>query len=216
MSNYRFDTAQRFAVYTAHSAKCYICERPIDLKSMQIDHVIPEGLPQDPGKFSDAIIALGLPPDFDVNSYENWLPTCPKCNNKKRGHVFRSTLLVQLNIEMARDKANLARSLEKETSSRQAIQRAIAIIDKSIDDSSLHIDDMLPLVEKYLFANDLIMIPKMKDPYLGFMMETRIPLTPGYAVIYVGGMVRPEIRAKKIRSRTRPGMICEACGNEFQ
>jgi hypothetical protein len=69
LSVYNFSPAERYAVWTAHGEKCYICTRPIDLKTMEVDHLVPESLIGDPGstwatrRFRDQLV-LELAPDL--------------------------------------------------------------------------------------------------------------------------------------------------------
>ncbi len=44
MNKYRFSAEERYAVYAVHNEKCYACSIAVDLKSMQVDHIIPESL----------------------------------------------------------------------------------------------------------------------------------------------------------------------------
>ena len=58
-------------MFTTHGPKCYINNCPIDMQTMEIDHVIPEFLAADRARLDQVIADLGLPSDFDINSYEN-------------------------------------------------------------------------------------------------------------------------------------------------
>ena len=66
MSGYRFSAAQRFAVYTVHGGTCYLNGEPLYLKQMQIDHVIPRSLKNDPDRLSMVLKEYGLPDDFEL------------------------------------------------------------------------------------------------------------------------------------------------------
>jgi len=44
MAKYSFNSVERFTVYITYGEKCYICAAPVDLQSMQVDHIIPESL----------------------------------------------------------------------------------------------------------------------------------------------------------------------------
>ncbi|MEE1569438.1 MAG: hypothetical protein V1255_05940, partial [Alphaproteobacteria bacterium] len=61
--------AQRFAIYVTHGERCYLCYAPIDLKTMQVDHIIPESLLKAPEKLAQVLHEFGLPADFNINSY---------------------------------------------------------------------------------------------------------------------------------------------------
>ena len=44
LSKYSFGAEERYAVYTVHGERCYLCGKPIDFASMEVDHVIPGSL----------------------------------------------------------------------------------------------------------------------------------------------------------------------------
>lgn len=94
MAKHGFSAAVRYAIFKTHGDRCYICKVPIDMASFQVDHVIPEALLQEPARLQEVLHALGRPADFNVNSFENWLPACAPCNNGKRALVWEHSLLV--------------------------------------------------------------------------------------------------------------------------
>ena len=89
----KFSAAERAAVFTLPGEKCYLCATPLDLKTMQVDHVIPESLLADAKRLSAAIVSLGRPKDFDVNSFENWLPESPRDSWRPVGLSQASTVV---------------------------------------------------------------------------------------------------------------------------
>ena len=92
------------------------------------DHILPEHLLNDWDQLQRILAQFGLPTDFDLNSFENWLPAYGPCNRKKRGHVFRPTPIIQLYLDRARDRAPVARKEVEKTRSDQEIGKALAIL----------------------------------------------------------------------------------------
>lgn len=131
MSKYPFSHAQRFAVYVTHDEKCYICNRPLDLKTMEVDHVIPESLAGTPDRLQEVFKSLGRPADFDVNSYANWLPSCRSCNGKKLATVFDPSLLIQMVLQRAADRFDKAKSIELRTISKRDITKALNVLERA-------------------------------------------------------------------------------------
>lgn len=111
MSSYKFSSAERYAVFLAHGRKCYMCSTPLDLISMEVDHVLPEHLLRDAPALAAAKSALGLPGSFELNSFENWLPACRPCNRTKGAGIFRPSLLVQTQLQRLAKTAGNARRL---------------------------------------------------------------------------------------------------------
>src|SRR5690625_1481713 len=105
MSRYQFNVHQRYAIFTVHGERCYLCGRPIDLQTMQVDHIIPETLAENSGKLAATLEALGRPATFNVNSYENWLPSCAPCNNRKRDSVFEPAPIILIELDRAARRA---------------------------------------------------------------------------------------------------------------
>src|SRR5262245_49464714 len=131
MASYQFSPAQRYAVYVTHGERCYLCTEPVDLKSMQIDHVIPEHLLGDAAKLQSVLESLGLPNSFNLNSFENWMPSCSRCNNRKRGAVFNPSPMIQLELQRASERAPEARRLALKRVSEQEIHRALNVLERA-------------------------------------------------------------------------------------
>ena len=117
----KFTDAERYAVFTAHGEQCYLCGEPVDLCAMQVDHVIPESLLGDRALLTEVLKNFGLPENFDLQSFSNWLPACGPCNNEKRSHVFRPTPMMQKHLDDLGKQAVVAEQLARRVvSNRQA------------------------------------------------------------------------------------------------
>src|SRR5688572_21907761 len=101
MAKHDFTPAERYAVWMVHGEKCYICTQPVDLKSMEVDHIIPESLLEDPDRLAEILTWLGRPEGFSLNSFANWMPACRPCNGKKADLIFEPTPLVQVLLQRA-------------------------------------------------------------------------------------------------------------------
>lgn len=122
-SKHEFSPHERYAVFTVHGERCYLCRGSIDLQSMQVDHVLPELLLDEPTRLAEVLTLFGLPVTFDLQSFANWLPSCGLCNNKKRSHVFNPTPIIQFQLDEAKRKAPRAIELVKKSISRQLVSR---------------------------------------------------------------------------------------------
>jgi hypothetical protein len=126
-----FTAAERFAVFNTYGDRCYLGGELLTATTFEVDHVLPEALLQTPLKMKEALTDFGLPSDFDLNDYGNWLPACRTCNGRKRKHVFRPTPIVQLAIDRARSKAEDARKRAQRTVSDRELANAIATLAKA-------------------------------------------------------------------------------------
>jgi len=68
----RFTKAERQKVYEKYDGHCAYCGCEIEIRNMQIDHLIPM-------MFYEAYQTLGQ----DLNDFENLMPSCRSCNNYK-------------------------------------------------------------------------------------------------------------------------------------
>lgn len=75
----------RAEVYKKYNGKCAYCGKEIEIKDMQVDHLIP----QCEAKYGE------ISAD-DVSNIENLMPSCRRCNHYKRANrleTFRRYLL---------------------------------------------------------------------------------------------------------------------------
>jgi hypothetical protein len=72
---------ERMQVYQKYGGRCAYCGREIEHKDMQVDHLIPKG-------------RWYVGPE--IESIQNYMPSCRRCNHYKRAHsleTFRGMLL---------------------------------------------------------------------------------------------------------------------------
>src|SRR5260221_7966212 len=182
MSRYRFSAAQRYAVFTVHGEKCYLCTRPIDLKSMQVDHILPELLLDKPEQLKAALQGLGLPTTFGINSYENWLPTCGSCNNQKRATVFSPAPIIALVLKGASEKAQAASAFEAKTIEQKEIAKALNVIERLFEQGRL--DAIVPRDLSNLEQDTIKKLVHFhRENRLAELIGEPIKLTPLYVVL---------------------------------
>jgi len=139
---HKFSPQERLAVYTVHGKRCYLCKAPIDLNNMQVDHIIPESFEGDVSGFEKIKKDYGLDESFDLNSFQNWLPSCSSCNNLKSNKLFRPVPKLLLLLNQAKSKADEAEHHCKKTHSKQTITRCINIL-KSVKIEDIDLKEKL-------------------------------------------------------------------------
>lgn len=137
MSTYKFSPAERAAIFSVHGEKCYLCGGALTLKTMEVDHIIPEALLSDPKQLSIVLIALGRAANFQINSFENWLPACGSCNNAKSNTIFEQSPLVQLQLQRAAAKAPQVATIAGETLHQRKIWNALNVLERAEIDGKL-------------------------------------------------------------------------------
>ncbi len=71
---YRRLYAYRYALWRAFDMKCFYCWRPIDIRDVEIDHVLPKSLEANPAQLSEVEQEYEIRetfPDFDYVSLED-------------------------------------------------------------------------------------------------------------------------------------------------
>src|SRR5918995_1103233 len=101
MPKRQFSVEERYAIYTVHNEKCYMCSEPVDLLTMEVDHILPEYLIDQQAQLATVLRDYGLPATFDLQSFSNWMPSCRPCNNRKRSRVFKPTPRIQIELQIA-------------------------------------------------------------------------------------------------------------------
>jgi hypothetical protein len=127
LSEYKFSAAQRYAVFTVHRERCWLCDEPLSLSEMTVDHILPEAI-DGSEQLARTVTLLGLPADFKINSYENWMPAHRRCNEIKGQTIFSPSPLIQTRLESAIKNAAKAREIEQKFVSKRKIDRAIELI----------------------------------------------------------------------------------------
>lgn len=150
MNKYSFSNSERYAVYTIHTEKCYLCTKPIDLASMEVDHILPEQLLENKKLLKSTLESFGLTESYNINSYENWMPSCRRCNNKKSQIIFKPTPIVQIELQKAKNKAKKVEKLVNDTVSKQKVSRALNIVKQAFNSGELsdsQIEEIQPLIK---------------------------------------------------------------------
>ncbi|GGD80976.1 hypothetical protein [Rhizobium anhuiense] len=163
---------ERWVVFSVHGETCYIDGHPIDLLSMQVDHIIPEFLLSEPRRLADVLKLYGLPPTFDLNSYANWMPTCAAHNNLKRGRVFEATPLIQIHLQAAADKVERAQEFEKHMASKREIGAALNVLERAASTGDVDPNLVMPLIDAFQRVRRRAVIDKVE--------ELKIPITMGF------------------------------------
>lgn len=160
---------------------------------MQVDHIIPEQLLGDPKRLKKVLERFGLLNDFDLNSYENWLPSCGPCNQSKGTKLFDPEPIIQLVLKRAADKAGTARKLEAKAVSDAKLAQAINEINRAVESATLeekHVDAIIASFREH--SPELL-----KGVYEGYssgrgdimglayqrFKPAKIPLTPFHTVV---------------------------------
>jgi hypothetical protein len=141
---------------------------------MEVDHLLPECLLDNRDTLTEVLTEFGLPLDFNLNSFENWLPAHRHCNLQKLNHIFRATPLIQLWIDRARRKAALARERRDQSAGDRSIDRAIGILAAG---NTLPLELLDPIVQYYAAANAEVVTS-------GYVAPSHVRLAPNLTITF--------------------------------
>jgi hypothetical protein len=101
MSKTKFDNLIRSSIWSAYKNLCFYCNQSLDWGDLQIDHIIPESLENNPDEFEKIKNDLGLDKNFNLNAFYNLVPTHSKCNLRKSNDLFtKNASLFYLSIAL--------------------------------------------------------------------------------------------------------------------
>jgi 5-methylcytosine-specific restriction endonuclease McrA len=126
MSLVQFPPEKRYAIYLVHGEACWLCRKPIDYASMEVDHLVPEILKRKPDRLTKALTSLGLPAAFDINGYGNLFPACGPCNIAKRAREFEPAPILLEWLTRARERAPEAEAIAARLKAKRAFGKSLA------------------------------------------------------------------------------------------
>ncbi|WP_150127979.1 HNH endonuclease [Rhizobium phaseoli] len=165
---------------------------------MQIDHIIPEHLLSKPPELKSALRSLGLPGDFQINGFENLLPSCSACNNAKKGYIFKPSPVHLASLEKAKRRAERCRALVAKGVSDAMLAKALNALEIAADEQKLELRDLEPLILVFARTNPAAweafskaVDDGMMEFAVGLIVVPTLRLTPSLTVeFYAGRIIR--------------------------
>jgi hypothetical protein len=187
----------------AHGAICYLCHEPIDFMSMEVDHILPERLLESADELAELRKAFALESTFDINSFENWLPSCWRCNRQKAGRTFAAVPIFAIQLDRARTKAPEAKKIAQKVVSDRQLGNALATITLAVEAGDLSAQRLAPVAEMYLSAHPEAVRQMLdeRDRRAGLVTEytmgfqsmpqpyLELRLTPFAKILYTSGRI---------------------------
>ena len=102
--------AARFAVWNEWDSSCYWCRVPVRFADCEIDHLIPLDAVNSVG-IQELTQLYSLSNDFDFDGFDNWVPTCPTCNQRKGKVLLDASPQLLLHLMVIRGKARSAKKV---------------------------------------------------------------------------------------------------------
>ena len=164
----RFSYAERYAVWLCHGPKCSWCGKPLQLIETTIDHQLPESLLYDEARRAAVFEEYGLPKDFNINGYENWLPAHNHCNQAKGSGTSEFVPGIKKILDRLRAKAKQVERVADSVALNIAKDKVFKTLFTALEEQTITILDLDQLVEAFV-----------RDPAAGGVPDDVIILDDG-------------------------------------
>ena len=135
MKKRKFTYSERYAVWHCHGQRCWFCQEPLRLKETTIDHLIPESLLMDDDRRIEVFRQHGLPSDFNINGFENWMPCHSRCNQVKGNKTFEyvpaNRMILQKLIKLAPKVEKTALEVPSSVTKEKLFGQVFAALEKN-------------------------------------------------------------------------------------
>ncbi len=207
-----FSTAESVAVWLAYEGMCVLCETPItDLRSLTIDHVLPERL-QDAAEEFEAVRKLyNLPDDYDLNDFGNWVPAHPRCNSRKGKLILEGQQAMGMILARAKRKGEESRQIYARLKRGRRFASVLATLDSQIRANAPTIDQMVVL-RALLDRAEEAAPPEAQllvDPARWKVLRIR----PWGLAEVTDGTLTGDTPTRTAAEDIRERWLCENCGN---
>ena len=145
MSTYRFSTAEKFGVWDAHGGVCFWCGEPLEFRHSTVDHILPEVLEKNKRELASVIESFGLPPEFQINDFSNWVPAHSNCNSKKNKTVFAKSPVFIASLEYASRRAPRARAIFGKVAKNRKKGKVLAMLEDAATEGLVTQEDIKEL-----------------------------------------------------------------------
>ena len=204
-------------MWSAHDGHCFWCAEPFDYKFCTVDHVIPERLLKDPPELARVLAMYGLPPDFNLNDFGNWVPSHHKCNGTKASLVFDATPAFLMTLERLKRKAPQARAFHDKFNSDRAVNSILAALEVRLERKQVPLDRVQELIRVTLSAweAESLVLDRVEA---GAESDTGpVLLVDGWAVHQRTGDIAHVVRDGRfgytyVGNGSGSGFICPHCG----
>lgn len=166
MKKRTFTPFERYAIWKWHEERCWLCSEPLRYRDTTIDHIFPEELLLDDNKRKKVLDMYNLSDEnFNINGFENWLPSHAICNQKKSTKVTEFIPGIAFILESLRLKAPKVKETVHKLMRNKKADKVFLSLLQELESGEITFDDLLnfvkPLGEKeniQFISNDLIIL----------------------------------------------------------
>lgn len=148
MSSQKFSASQREALWLAHAKKCAYTRELLDVSSFHIDHIVPEGLADDPIELERMKVMLRLDKDFDLYGYENLLP-CRSGANLQKGSLVFDEQHTHFFLGIAASKKSEVKGNLEKIEKRNIRGKALILLQQCLERGELSPSEVVKILEDH-------------------------------------------------------------------
>lgn len=115
-----------------------------------MDHVLPESLLSDDIKRKAIFGEYGLPEDFNINSYENWLPCHNHCNQSKGSKLLTFVPGNKAILDSLKSNSKKAKRIELSVTSDVAKDKVFKAIFAGLEHQTITVRDLDVLIQAFI------------------------------------------------------------------
>ncbi|KKM61651.1 hypothetical protein LCGC14_1529590 [marine sediment metagenome] len=102
------------ALWEVYNNRCFYCSYLIpSLDNLEVDHIIYKKIINNNKEYEKLKEELSLEENFDINDYNNLVPTHSNCNKRKRNHIYKKRTML-FYLEEAARRVPLVKEREQE------------------------------------------------------------------------------------------------------
>ena len=146
----KFSYSEKYAIWHCHGKRCWLCQEPLEIRQMSVDHFLPESLLDDQKNMSDALVEHGLSDDFDINGYENLFPAHRWCNELKGNKIFGYVPANSIVISSLKSKVDEVAKTINNIESSERKSRIFAMIMSDLERGKLSKSDLDSVISMVL------------------------------------------------------------------
>ena len=170
-------TSRRAAIWHAHEHRCIYCTELVTFADLDVDHIVPSHLKDQPEELAKLIDEYGLINNFDVDSLLNLVPAHRHCNLQKKGQVLPKNRALHF-LSIAENKCGKARGIELELQKQAQKDKFTVIIQVGLDEGRISREELNSLLVGYAESQNmfevLTTLPFVDSELKGFISSTDV------------------------------------------
>lgn len=133
-------------MFKVFNGQCQWCREPLNFQNFHVDHVLPEELLNDTGRLKDVLEVYGLDGTFNINDYENWIPSHPYCNQRKGKTVYEGLPLIKTILDSCAKNKERAQRMEMRLNQEPKKAEILAKVQAAISFNLINLQELQSFV----------------------------------------------------------------------